>query len=147
MTKRLCGTSHETLGYDWLKRGMWGNLFFFSEEPQSVWLSVYTCVIVYVFICVCACERKIDGRGRDVTCPDKWVTTSQGGTDITNGPNFMWHAMIWVHLQGVDSTWSQAGRSTVRGACQLANSPHQRNYVHKHSRVPFDLALTPIGAF
>ena len=59
--------------------------------------------------------------------------------------------MIWAHLQGVDSSRSLTGRSTVRGACQQDNSHHRRNYIHKHSllscRVPFDLLLTLIWAF
>lgn len=140
MTKRLCRprTSNGTPEYDWAERGMWGK----KKEPKSVFLSVFTCV----FVCVFMRERY-----RDDTWTYKWVNTSQGGTVITNTPNSIRHAMTQAHLHRAESSWSEAGRRTVRGACQPANSHHQRNYIHKHCtlsyRVPFDPPLTPIWAF
>lgn len=41
--------------------------------------------------------------------------------------------MIKSHFHWAGDWWTPTGRSTVRGACQPANSHHQRNYIHKHS--------------
>lgn len=153
MTKKLCRTrtNHGTLDYDWTERGMWGNLFFFLRNQN-----LCSCLFSHVCLFVCSsvyrvCERKREWqRERDDTGMDIWVNTSKGGTVTINASNLMWHAMIWAHFHWVDSSWSPAGRSTVRGDSQLANSHHQRNYIHKHSllscRVPFDLPLTLIWA-
>lgn len=98
--------------------------------------------------CLFVCERKREwGREREVM--QEWIC--ELAPVAIHTPNLMWRAMIRAHLHSVDSSWSRTGRSTVRGACQPANSHHQRNYIHKHGppscRVPFDLLLTLIWAF
>lgn len=61
-----------------------------------------------------------------------WVRTTVFKV-ATNTPNLMRRAVIKSHFHRADNSWTPTGRSTMRGACQLANSHHQRNYIHKHS--------------
>ena len=124
-----------------LRRGTWGNLFLYPRN----W-NLCGCLVSTACVCLCVRESKNEGE-REVI--QEWIY--ELAPVAIHTPNLMWRAMIQAHFHSVDTSWSRAGRSTVRAACQPANSHHQRNYIHKHGRpscrVPFDLLLTLIWAF
>lgn len=105
MTKKLCRnlTGHETSEYDWLQRGMWGDLFFFPENPKSA--------------CVFVCGKRKD---TDDTVQDELgrsaVRTAHASQTLPIWCDTQWFRLICERARG-SCSWT--GRGTVREACRL----------------------------
>lgn len=97
-------------------------------------------------MCLCVCVRglKDEDAGKD-----KWVST--GWAAQSSQMLLIWCDMQWYGFICTGRIAHDLGRerNSVRGACWLANSHHQRNYIHKHGTLSCHLTclLTAIWAF
>lgn len=112
---------------------MWGKLFCFFSPPRKP--NGSGCF--HACLCLCPSVYRVweEGKLREKE-DDKemhtWVRTTVFKV-ATNTPNLTRREVIKSHFHQADNSWTPTGKSTVRGACQLANSHHRRNYIHKHS--------------